>query len=59
LRGILALGCLAGLAVEDAALILAADCLASQKLKGILVTGLHTQCCIVAIIIVILIEDQP
>ena len=48
MRGVLALGGLAGLAVEDTALVLAAGCLAGQKLEGILVFGLHTQCCFAA-----------
>merc|ERR1719331_2952149 len=56
---VLALRRRAGLAVEDAALPLAAGCLASQKLEGIFALGLHTQCCLAARIIVILIEDQP
>ena len=51
LRDVLALGRRAGLALEDAALALAADSLSNQKLVGIFVLGLHTQGRVAAIIL--------
>merc|ERR1712013_332364 len=55
----LALWGLAGHAVEDTALPLAAGRLPGQKLEGVLARRLHAEGCLHTGVIVVLVEDQP